>query len=323
MALSVGKRRGLASCSTGRGVFSILALDHRNNLRKAMNPDCPDKVSAKRVSDFKSTLIREVSPFSSAVLLDPEFGAAQSIQTDSLPGNIGLVISVEATGYTGDPIARESRILPSWSVGKIRRMGASALKLLVYYHPGSENASKQEALIVIISESCKKYDLAFFLEPLSYSLNPEKKLTSDEKREVVIKTAERLTPLGVDILKAEFPIDIRIDDNENNWAEACKEVTQASRVPWVLLSAGVDFDTYKRQLIIACQSGASGAMAGRAIWKEAVGMKADSLKYFLQSLARERMNKITNLCNALAKSWQDYYPVQETSDTWYKKYKSI
>ena len=43
------------------------------------------------------------------------------------------------------------------------------------------------------------------LEPLSYSLDENKKLTSEEKRYVVVETAKRLTPLDMDILKAEFP----------------------------------------------------------------------------------------------------------------------
>jgi len=323
LELSVGKRRGLAACSTKRGVFSILALDHRNNLRRVMNPDHPDQVSAKSMGDFKSTLIREVSPFASAALLDPEFGAAQSIQSDSLPGDIGLVISVEATGYTGDPDARESRILPGWSVGKIRRMGATALKLLVYYHPDSELAGQQEALVESVAESCKKYDLAFFIEPLAYSLDPGKKLNSIEKRDIVVRTADKLTHLGVDVLKAEFPLEIKEDENETHWAEACREVSQASSVPWVLLSAGVDFDTYIGQLTIACQSGASGAMAGRAVWKEAVGKQGEDLLGFLRGKASDRMNRLTNLCDAIGKSWKDFYSEQSVDDTWYQSYQDL
>lgn len=323
MELSVGKRRGLAACSTKRGVFSILALDHRNNLRRAINPDHPEKVSVKVMGDFKSILIREVSPFASAVLLDPEFGAAQSVQNDSLPGNIGLVVSVEATGYIGDPGARESRILLGWTVGKICRMGASALKLLVYYHPDSELVTEQELLVESVAESCRKYDLAFFIEPLSFSLDPAKKLNSSEKRDVVVRTAEKLTSLGVDVLKAEFPLNVKEDENEAQWAEACKEVSQASRVPWVLLSAGVDFETYLHQLTIACQNGASGAMAGRAVWREAVGKQGDDLRWFLQNVTAERMSRLTHLCEAIGKSWKDYYPIKSVPDTWHQTYQNL
>ncbi len=323
MELSVGKRRGLASCATRRGVFSILALDHRNNLRRAMNPSSPEQVSAKILSEFKSTIIRELAPFASAVLLDPEFGAAQAIQTDSLPGNIGLVVAVEATGYTGDPGARLSEILPEWSVGKICRMGASAVKLLIYYHPDSKLAFHQEDLVKSVAEHCDKFDLAFFLEPLSYSIDPNKKLSSEEKRDVVVRTAEKLSSLGIDVLKAEFPLDVRQSVYESQWGMACKEVSQASHVPWVLLSAGVDYNTFLRQLTIACESGASGAMAGRAVWKEAVGLAEQDLVNFLNIVAAERMMRLTSLCDALGKPWIDFYSEKTSSTSWYKEYKDL
>lgn len=323
MDLSIGKRRGLAACSTERGVFSILALDHRNNLRKAMNPQDPGLVTARMMGEFKSKIIRELAGVCSAVLLDPEFGAAPAILSDALPGQTGLVMAVEATGYTGDPHARESAILEDWSAGKICRMGASALKLLVYYHPDSELASQQETLISAVGESCRKYDLPFFLEPLSYSLDPQTKLNSSQKRDVVVRTADRLTALGVDILKAEFPLEVLEDRDEQNWAGACLEVSQASRTPWVLLSAGVDFETYLRQVTIACQSGASGVMAGRAVWKEAVELKGEDGNIFLRGEARRRMAKLTDVCNALGKSWRDYYPPQEAEDEWYRAYRDL
>jgi tagatose 1,6-diphosphate aldolase len=168
-----------------------------------------------------------------------------------------------------------------------------------------------------------KFDLAFFLEPLSYSLDPNNKLTSAEKRDVVVRTAEKLTPLGVDVLKAEFPLNIKEDGNEANWAEACREVSQASRVPWVLLSAGVDFSDYLKQLVVACQSGASGAMAGRAVWKEAVGLQGDTLINFLRDIAVIRMSRLSSLCEALGKSWKDYYSSQKAPDGWYQTYQDI
>ncbi len=62
------------------------------------------------------------------------------------------------------------------------------------------------------------------LEPLSYSLDENKKLSSEEKRYVVVETAKRLTPFGADILKAEFPLDAAETD-QNVWAEACSEIS--------------------------------------------------------------------------------------------------
>ena len=84
-------------------------------------------------------------------LLDPEIGAAQAIADGSLPGGAGLLVAVEATGYEGPSTARVSRILPGWSVEQAKRMGASAAKLLVYYHPAAANAADQERLVAEVA----------------------------------------------------------------------------------------------------------------------------------------------------------------------------
>lgn len=60
--------------------------------------------------------------------------------------------------------------------------------------------------------------------------------------------AERLVPLGIDVLKAEFPVGIKQTDDEIEWADACAELSDTCKdTPWVLLSAGVDYDTFLHQ----------------------------------------------------------------------------
>ncbi|MCJ7532891.1 MAG: tagatose 1,6-diphosphate aldolase [Anaerolineales bacterium] len=324
MSLSIGKRRGLAQCSTRKHIFSILALDHRNNLRKAINPGEPEAVLDDQIVDIKKKIVRTLAPYCSAVLLDPEIGAAPTILGGDLPGDKGLVVALEATGYKGNPTGRVSRILPGWSVGKARRIGASAVKLLVYYHPDAPQARDQESLVLEVAEACQRYDLLYFIEPLSYSLDPHrKKLPSSERRQVVVETARRLTSLGVDVLKAEFPLDVHEVENEVEWKQACCELTETLRVPWVLLSAGVDYDTYLRQVAVACQSGASGIMAGRAVWKEVTDHPESRQNAFLEGLAAERMRRLNDLCEALAKPWTVFYPLQEATMGWYKEYADI
>jgi tagatose 1,6-diphosphate aldolase len=321
--LSIGKRRGLAQCSTPRGTFAVLALDHRGNLRHALNPQNPDAVSYSEMVSFKQQVVAALGPASSAVLLDPEMGAAPMVATDALPGSTGLLVALEATGYTGDPNARLSRVLPGWSVGKIQRMGASGVKLLVYYHPEAPIASHQEDLTSQIAEACVRFDIPLFVEPLSYSLDPDKKLSSAEKRQIVIETARRLTPMGIDILKAEFPVDVKEEKDEQVWAQACAELNAASQVPWTLLSAGVDYDTYMRQVAIACRAGASGVLAGRAVWKEATELQGVARLDFLRTTAAERMNRLYALCDALGKPWSEHYTPQTTPENWYSSYADI
>lgn len=319
--LSIGKLRSLQQCSTERGALAILALDHRGNLRQAMRPDNPKAVTDADLSAFKQQAIMALAPAASAVLLDPQVGAAQCIVAGVLPGQIGLVVAVEESGYSGDPTARQSRILPSWSVEKAKRIGASAVKLLVYYHPEAATAADIEALIRQVAADCQAQDIPLMVEPLSYSPDPaHKKLSPAERRRIVIETADRLTGLGVDILKAEFPLDIRAEPDEREWANACAELSAASAVPWVLLSASVDYETYLRQVTIACNEGASGVAVGRAVWKEAVELAGQDRADFLQSEAYDRMVRITDLCNALARPWTDLYTAAEVEANWYERY---
>jgi len=317
--LSIGKIRGLQQCSTHEGAIAVLALDHRGNLRQMLNPAAPDSVSSEQLISFKQQVVGALAPVSTAVLLDPEFGAAQCVATGKLPGKVGLLVSVEATGYTGDPIARRSRLMPGWSVAKAKRMGASAVKLLVYYHPEADTKDEAENLVQQVAQDCRVHDMPMFLEPLSYSPDPaQKKLPPTERRKVVIETARRLTQLGSDVLKAEFPVDYQVNTNERTWAEACAELTAASQVPWVLLSAAAEFDTFMRMVSVACQQGCSGVAVGRAVWQEAASLQGVEREQFLQNVARPRMEQITALCARLAYPWTECFPPVEVDSHWYQ-----
>lgn len=312
--ISIGKLRGLQQISSRRGTFTALALDHRQNLRRAN----PVFASDEELSGFKLAVTSALAEYATAVLLDPEVSAAQAVAQGAIPNQAGLVVAVESTGYTGDAAARQAQMIPGWNVEKAKRMGASAVKLLVYYHPDSSTASEIEDFTAAVAEECKAHDLVLMLEPLSYSLDGQKKLSSEEKRYVVVETAKRLTSLPVDLLKAEFPLDLSEKD-EARWMEACREISAAATVPWILLSAAVDFETFLQQVNVACQAGASGIAVGRAVWKEAVLMQGDERLRFLQTTAKDRMVRLTALCHALAKPYTDYVSVEAPFD-WYRTY---
>jgi tagatose-1,6-bisphosphate aldolase len=312
--ISIGKLRGLQQISSQRGTFTALALDHRQNLRKAN----PALASDEQLSRFKLDVTSALASRATAVLLAPEVSAAQAIAACSIPNNVGLVVAVESTGYTGDATARQAQIIPGWSVEKAKRMGASAIKLLVYYHPDSPTASEIESFTKKIADDCVRNDLVLMLEPLSYSLDESKKLSSEEKRYVVVESAKHLTPLGADILKAEFPLDAAEPD-QTLWKEACAEISAASSIPWILLSAAVDYEVFVRQVVVACNAGASGIAVGRAVWKEAVMMEYETHNTFLNTIAAERLSRLTSLCHALAKPYTEFYTAEAPFD-WYRNY---
>jgi tagatose 1,6-diphosphate aldolase len=321
--ITIGKVRRLQQCATPGGKLAMFALDHRGNLQRALSPDDPHSVTYKQMVSFKLEVTAAMSPVSSGILLDPQYGAAQSIAAGAIDNGCGLLVAVEKTGYTGDSTARESQILPGWSVEKIYRMGADGVKLLLYYHPEAPNAAEQEALVAEVAESCRRYDMPFFLEPLSFSLDPAvKKLATAEKRIVVTETARRLTPFGVDVLKAEFPVNIDDEKDESVWAEACAGVSAASLCPWIILSAGVTFEEFERQTLIACRNGASGVLVGRAVWAEAANLVGLARQEFLQTIAIERMNRLMEKIEKYGRPWTDFHPhlASSVSEEWYKNY---
>src|SRR5574339_530731 len=103
--ITIGKLRGLQQISSKRGTFTALALDHRQNLRKA-NPAFVDNEALSR---FKLEVTSAVAKRATAVLLDPEVSAAQAVAGRAIPHNVGLVVAIESTGYTGDAAARQAQ----------------------------------------------------------------------------------------------------------------------------------------------------------------------------------------------------------------------
>jgi tagatose 1,6-diphosphate aldolase len=262
MNIPIGKLRGLQQLADSTGMMTMCAIDHRGALKRALNEKNPAAVSYRDIVDFKLDLCQAVAPFASAILLDPEYGAGQAIAAGLLPGPKGLLVSMEKTGYAGDSTARITELLPGWSVKKAKRMGASAVKLLIYFRPDIKDvASKQLDLVARLAAQCIEDDIAFLVEPISYPINEgeaSSKKFAEIKPGLVIETARRITALPIDVLKAEFPADIKFERDEEKLLRFCRELNQASRLPWVLLSAGVDFNSFRKQVEIACKAGASG-----------------------------------------------------------------
>ncbi len=328
-SLTIGKRKGLAGTSNSNKVFTVLALDHRQSFAKMLRPSDPDSVRYDEIVKVKSAFVQAISPVVSAVLLDPVYGAAQIIASGALSRGAGMLVAVEETGYTGEPTARLSSLLPGWDIEKSKRMGAEAIKLLVYYHPhAGELAQKQEALVAEVVEACRRADLALFLEILTYSIDPNVERQSAQFAanlpEVMVDIATRMSALQPDILKLEFPVNAKFKPDERDWMDACWAVSRASSVPWTVLSAGADFDLFSRQVEAACQAGASGFIAGRSVWKEGVSMPDSERERWLQDVAVARMTRLAEIASQHGKPWTDFYPTPDLSelDGWYERYSS-
>jgi len=328
--LSIGKVRGLQQISTADGIFVICAMDHRESFRTILHEEAPEAVSYKEMVEHKLELCQALAPYASAVLLDPNYGAAHCIASGVLPRHTGLLVSIEDTGYKGSKEERITTLLDKWGVEKIKRLGASAIKLLIYYRPDLASAAARQLTIVKqVAEDCIKYDIPFLVETKSYPIKEERDNTKQfahKKPSLVIKTAQQVTALHIDVLKTEFPSDLQYENDEGKLLELCQQLNEVSRVPWVILSAGVDYGVFVKEVEIACRAGASGFLGGRAIWQEAMHIEETSQRVeYLETTVADRLKRLTDIAAKYATPWYRKLGLKpgkltDVSENWYQTY---
>ena len=314
---TIGKYRHLMRCSDENGVFAMLAIDHRANLRQQLEQQ--RAITDDEFIDFKQCVIEATLPHSTALLADPDFGIGAGIANRRIPGQIGLLSPIEVTDYGLHPSQRKLELIPNWSVQKIKSVGGDGIKMLLPYHPKDDNTEKLERVQHIIDD-CTQYDIPFFLEPIAYSRNLEESLSNAELLDIVVEMAGAFSEMGADVLKLQFPVDAKQSHDVTEWQSACEAVTKACTVPWALLSAGVDYATFAKQAEIACEAGASGVIVGRAVWKEAVSLSGDDRNTFLQTQASQRMADLYAICRDKATPWWERVDAPENAIGWYEDY---
>ena len=282
--LTPGKLRGLQRISNPNGTLTMLALDQNSSvIEMAINALASvgenRRPTYNEIVEAKLDLTRYLASAASGVLLDAYYGAWSAIASEAIPPDTGLLVRYEMSGSPKNQVgAPMAAVEPGWSVEKIKRMGADAVKLLAQFEPTEPiSAEHQFQLVEHVYNECRKFDILLLLETVSFPFGGEKKTSPsylDRKPQTVIEAARQLSRF-CDIYKSEFPgtLGRQSDDQLENNLHA---LDAASERPWVLLSAGVDYAQYLRQVEMAMGVGASGILGGRAFWKE----------YFLQEAQR-------------------------------------
>jgi tagatose 1,6-diphosphate aldolase len=253
-----------------RGLFRVLAVDHRDSLRVFLEPTAPESVPDELLTSIKSDLVRAVSPFATGVMLEPEYSIPQLLDDGSLADGVGFLAALESQGYLGDPGAGPTTVLDGWSVEQAAASGAAAAKLLLPYHPDRPLAAAQRAVAAEVLAECRRVGLPLVLEPLFYGVSD-----ADERARVVTTTVEHFADTGADLLKLPFPVDPAVVVDHDARVAACAAITERCRQPWALLSGGGGFDVFAAQVAAAIEAGGAGFMVGRALWGEAARCPAD------------------------------------------------
>ena len=310
LGLTPGKLRGLQRISNANGTLTMVATDQNSSMISMMKKATGKEPTYAEIADAKVMLSRALSPHCSGLLVDGYYGYWSTVAAHAVPASTGLLIRVEKSGATKNAAGAPcGEVEPGWSVAKIKRCGADAVKLLAQFEPAEfDSAEKNFEFTKQMYNECLANDILFLLEPLHFAYNGEKDDSPTKlarKARTVIDTAKFLSQY-CDVYKAEFPGTFG-QESDAKLADNLKELNDVCPKPWVLLSAGVDYDQYKKQVEMAMKAGASGILGGRAFWKE----------FFTYTTPAERQKFAETECVRRVKETD---AIVKTGTPWFKKY---
>jgi tagatose 1,6-diphosphate aldolase len=319
MTISAGKYWGMRRMADASGRFKMTAVDQR--------PPIKNPIRAKRgtaeapwedVAAFKELLIRELQGESSAMLLDPHYAYPRGVTM--LDPRIGMILTLEDSIFREVPGGRLSGEIDDWSVEKIKRAGGDAVKVLTWYRPDADPAvcSAQQDFTQRVGEACARYDIPFVFELLVYPLASDGEQTREyvemktKQAQLVIDSVRAFADprFGVDLFKLESPVPAGdVPEPGAAGSDAVQalfhELDRAAGRPWVMLSAGAGMDEFRRVLHYAYAAGASGYLAGRAIWLKAFQRFPDwgGIREELRDEAVPYMRGLNELTDGAARPW--------------------
>jgi tagatose 1,6-diphosphate aldolase len=317
MTPTPGKTWHLRRMADAAGRFKMTAVDQRPPIK---TPIAKARGTAEApyedVAGFKRLLVETLQDASTAMLLDPHYAYPAAI--DVLKPRKGLIVTLEDSLFEETSGGRLSREIDDWSVSKIKRLGADAVKVLAWYRPDADPAvcRAQQDFTKRIGEACAAHDIPFLFELLVYPLAKDSEQTTDyvematkQPDLVLASVAEFARPdYGIDVFKLESPVPAKgIAEATVDVQALYDEMGRLAGRPWVMLSAGAGKADFEVVLRHAYKAGASGYLAGRAIWLDAFAHFPDwaAIERDLRGEARAYMDRINALTDSAARPWTE------------------
>ena len=331
MKMTTGKLQRLQRIAGPNGVIAAAAMDQRGSLQKSIAKEkgvAPDAVTPAMMSEFKTAVTRVLTPYASAILLDPEFGL-DAVRAKA--PQAGVLLAYEQTGYDQTQPGRIPSLIPNWTAQKAIGAGADAVKLLLYYSPDDPPGVNEikHAFVERIGVECEYQEIPFFLEFVGYDPagGDEKGLGYAKKKpEIVARSMEEFSKpqYFVDVLKVEIPVNLQFVEgarsNKTGQAayskkeamELYRRTAESARKPFIYLSAGVSDEQFRESLELAIEAGVNfaGVLCGRATWKDGIPHYGkQGLKAFESWLEDRGVRNIQALNKVLqgAKPWHAKY----------------
>jgi tagatose 1,6-diphosphate aldolase len=292
--MTTAELRGYQQICGANGLMMVVACDQRGGIRKilAKTPDEQARIDEPMLGAVKADVVAFLANHASCILLDPVCALPGVVDKGILARDTGLLVGLDASGWdTGEGGIRLSRIVPGTTARRVRALGGTGGKLMVYLRPDRPEANTHNiGLIRTCVADFAREDLLLVVEILTYAFADESPAEYQAKFASLIEGCARIAlDEGAKVLKLPYP------DN----AASCRVITtMAGGVPWAVLSAGVDHETFLGQVEIAMQNGASGVIAGRALWKDCLSYQHEERREKLTRVALPRLRTLQAILDA-------------------------
>lgn len=249
------------------GGFSMLAVDQREAMRLMFAAaGVPAPVTDRHLTDFKVNAAKILSPYASAILVDQQFCYHQIVEQNAIAKSCAMIVAADEF-IPGNGIPVDSVVIDKGvDAQAVKRDGGKALKLLVLWRSDEDPAQRLE-MVRNFNQLCHANGLLSIIEPV---VRPPRRGDVFDREQAIIEAAKELGDSGADLYKVEMPLYGK--GTQQALLNASQTLNEQINMPWVILSSGVDEKLFPRAVSVAMQAGASGFLAGRAVWSSVVGL---------------------------------------------------
>lgn len=319
--MTPNKKKAMEQLATTDGIISALAIDQRGALKKMLSA-LGETPTDEQLIEFKALVSSELTPYASAILLDPEYGLPAAKVRDQ---SAGLLLAYEKTGYDVSTPGRLPDLLGDWSSLRLKEEQADAVKFLLYYDVDEDPKINhlKHVFIERLGSECAGEDRPFYLELLSYDAGINDSASSEYAKVKPHKVVEMMREFSkpryqVDVLKVEVPVNMNFVEgfgdkeivySQKEAADFFKAQSEATHLPFIFLSAGVSSELFQQTLVFAHESGSTfnGVLCGRATWKDGVKAYVDAGKEgavkWLRTQGRQNIENLNQVINQTATPW--------------------
>ncbi|QLL24567.1 hypothetical protein DLE04_02390 [Actinobacteria bacterium IMCC26103] len=292
-------RAPLTNLARPSGALAMVAVDQREALRGMFASHQSTPVPDSQLTQFKVDVARELSPFASALLVDQEFGIDAIIDQKALKGNCGLIAAADLLVGPPGGAATDTAVDPDVDPIRMRDIDSVGLKFLVLWR-NDESPDVRAKLVAEFNKLCQVSGLPSIIEIIVKP--PTDSSRSFDREEELIIAAREAATWKPDLYKAEVPF--HGEGDQSLITKNAERISEAIGSPWVVLSNGVKQPFFNDAVKACAIGGASGFLAGRAVWADIVG--APDIPKALREISIPRLEKLAETVDKYAKPWSSW-----------------